>query len=646
MDRNKKSNLHITCFFIFIFIVLWVTFSYLTGNFYAYFITQFTGNLLLALLSTSFIFIVFLLWRYNGLFKEINKSIEMIDNIKSDSEPADNEIRTSFPVVSDINRAIREVSMDIRTQVKKLNERTRKTDQIDSRLSDAYKQLETSYAQLQALMEKLNESEQRYHSLVINIPDIVLTLDSQGNITYANRACRDILKFRRHDIEGKPFQYIIEENHADSFNYQELKQTVEEKGKQLMQIPLRKKDGSFIQAEVKFTLALGSPQGSSIQAIIRDVTKQKQMEDILVENNRRLEILNSFSQKIASAMELHDIYKTCVNTLTELLGFSGAMCFVEDKKDKYYYIVEYSGKYFSKTDTLKYFFRINRNKIHSLYNKGNEGIELDYNTFTELLAPGREKIIDIPPFEAVYIQEMRTGEPGSGFLFVISDNSFKHGEFDILRSIGNTTAVAIENAMYLIKTKDYYVATIDALIAAVEARDQYTRGHSQRVSAYAVKIAKEMGMNKEQIEDLRIAGILHDIGKIGISDSILLKKGPLTKEEYEEIKKHPAISNKILYPIGLSERILKAIAFHHERYDGRGYPFGLSNESLGLEPQIIAVADAFDAMTSKRPYREPLSVDEAISELERNKKSQFHPDVVDVMIKILRNDTRFPNMEF
>ena len=115
-----------------------------------------------------------------------------------------------------------------------------------------------------------------------------------------------------------------------------------------------------------------------------------------------------------------------------------------------------------------------------------------------------------------------------------------------MRSIGNTTAVAVENAMYLIKSKSSYVATIDALIAAVEARDQYTRGHSQRVSSFAVKIAEEMGMNKEEVEELRIAGILHDIGKIEISDRILLKKGPLTKKEYEEIKKHPAISNRIL----------------------------------------------------------------------------------------------------
>ena len=124
------------------------------------------------------------------------------------------------------------------------------------------KSLKHPTPQLQTLMEQLKESEQRYHSLVINIPDIVLTLDSLGNITYGNRACRDVLNFRRHDIVGKPFQYIIQDGYADSFDYEELKRTVREKGEQLMQIPLRRKDGTVIQTEIKFTPALESPQGS------------------------------------------------------------------------------------------------------------------------------------------------------------------------------------------------------------------------------------------------------------------------------------------------------------------------------------------------------------------------------------------------
>ncbi|NLM10096.1 MAG: HD domain-containing protein [Clostridiaceae bacterium] len=635
MNRNNKRVLYIICFFIFIFTLLWLIFSYVTSNSHFAFFTWLSGDLLLSLLITSLIIIIFLISRYNSLIRELNRSFKKINNSDNDKHPAESKRKTLLHAIFDISYDIGRITKDIQKQIRELNERSAELDRKNTKLNNAYKQLETSYAQLQALMEQLKESEQRYHSLVINIPDIVLTLDSHGRITFGNRACRDILNFRRHDIVGKPFQCFIHDDYVSTFNYGKLKQLVQEKGEQIIQIPLKRKNGTIIQTEIKFTPALES-RGSSIQAIIRDVTEQKLMENKLVENNRRLEIINGFSQKISSALELPDIYRTCVKTLTELLGFYGAIYFMAEKKDKFYRIAEYSGDYFKQSDSLKYFSYIHRD-ISSLYNRNKDGTVLGFNTFVEPLIKEHGKIVNIPPFEAVYIQELKMGDTGSGLLLVITNKALSPEEFDILRSIGNTAAVAVENSIYLTKSKNSYVATFDALITAVEARDQYTRGHLQRVSAFAVRIAKEMGMNKEQIEELRIAGILHDVGKIGISDKILLKKGPLTKEEYEEIKKHPAISNKILHPIGLSDRILKAIAFHHERFDGRGYPFGLSNESLGPEPQIIAVADAFDAMTSKRPYREPWSVAEAIRELEANKGSQFHPDIVDVMLKIQRN---------
>lgn len=636
MNKNTKKVLLVVCLFLFIFALIWLAVSHATSNSQTAFYRRFTGALLLSLLIVLFISVIFLARRYNSLIRGLGEFLKAMADTDSGKFLSEKRKKNILPARFDVGHVISEISRDVQKHVQELNERTAELDQKNASLNNAYKELEASYSRLQTLMEQLNESEQRYHSLVINIPDIVLTLDSLGNITYGNRACRDVLNFRRHDIVGKPFQYIIQDCYADSFDYEELKRTVREKGEYLMQIPLRRKDGTVIQTEIKFTPALESPQGS-IQAIIRDVTEQKMMEDKLLENNRRLKIINGFSHKIASAMELPDIYKTCVATLTELLGFYGAVYLVAEKKDRFYHVVEYSGGYFAGQGILKCFSHIHRN-TGSLYSECKDGMVLDLKSFTELIDKEQGSI---PHAEAVYLQELKMGDTGKGLIIVVANKVLLPEELDILRSIGNTTAVAVENAMYLIKSKSSYVATIDALIAAVEARDQYTRGHSQRVSSFAVKIAEEMGMNKEEVEELRIAGILHDIGKIGISDRILLKKGPLTKKEYEEIKKHPAISNRILYPIGLSDRILRAIAFHHERFDGRGYPFGLSNESIGIEPQIIAVADAFDAMTSKRPYRDPLSVEEAIRELEDNKGSQFHPEVVDVMLKIQRNNSGF-----
>ncbi|HEY8499568.1 MAG TPA: HD-GYP domain-containing protein, partial [Clostridia bacterium] len=398
-------------------------------------------------------------------------------------------------------------------------------------------------------------------------------------------------------------------------------------------ILLRRKDNTAIQTEIKFTAIVDSPNNNSVQAIIRDVTEQKRMENTLRQNNQRLEILNSFSHKLASTMELSDIYKTCVNTVTNELGFYGCIYFIMDKSERFYKIMEYSGEYFNKPGRIDPFLYINRN-AKALSCNDYDGIVLDYEQIPQYLVMN-DSIEYESCYKQAYIQQLRVGGYASGLFIVLSKSFFIDEELNVLRSIGHTTLAAVENTMHLIESKNNFVQTIDALIAAIEAKDQYTRGHSQRVASIAVKIANRIGMTKQQAEELRIAGILHDIGKIGISDRILLKKGPLTKEEYEIIKKHPAISNRILYPIGLSDRILKAVAFHHERFDGKGYPFGLTNESLGLEPQIIAVADAYDAMTSSRPYRGALSYEKAINELKNNKGTQFHPGIVNVMLQLL-----------
>jgi putative nucleotidyltransferase with HDIG domain len=221
-----------------------------------------------------------------------------------------------------------------------------------------------------------------------------------------------------------------------------------------------------------------------------------------------------------------------------------------------------------------------------------------------------------------------------GLIAVGAHRKMAESDVSLLWSIANNASVAVDNAILYDNSKKYFIKTIDALIATVEAKDKYTEGHSQRVARYAVEIAKSLKFDKERIEDLKIAGILHDIGKIGISDSILLKSGALTDFEFEQIKQHPIISKKILYPVGLSDRIIDTITYHHERYDGKGYPLGLSGHELQLEAQIIAVADTFDAITSNRSYRKAKSPDFAISELLRNRGTQLAPDVVDAMVKL------------
>ncbi len=187
-----------------------------------------------------------------------------------------------------------------------------------------------------------------------------------------------------------------------------------------------------------------------------------------------------------------------------------------------------------------------------------------------------------------------------------------------------------------IESKQVYMRTISSLSKAIEAKDRYTEGHSQRVSYYAEAIARAMHLRDSAIEEIRIAALLHDIGKIGIDDNVLNKPSSLSPEEFDEIKRHPVIGRKIIDEIHLSNTINAAVLYHHCNYDATGYPSdGPGPGKLPLAACIIAVADAFDAMTSDRPYRSGMSAEKAMSILKENSGTQFCPEVVDVMEKIL-----------
>ena len=183
-----------------------------------------------------------------------------------------------------------------------------------------------------------------------------------------------------------------------------------------------------------------------------------------------------------------------------------------------------------------------------------------------------------------------------------------------------------------------YLDTIGILRQTVEAKDPYTRGHSDRVSEYSVLIGKKLGLDEKTLHILKIGGLFHDIGKIGIPDSILLKESKLSDEEYSQIKNHPMIGVHMLGDAAIFTDILPIIKHHHERYDGRGYPSQLVGDDIPYVARIAAVADTFDAMTSKRSYRDSLPIDVVRAEIERCSGTQFDPNIAKVFLDIMNND--------
>ncbi len=180
------------------------------------------------------------------------------------------------------------------------------------------------------------------------------------------------------------------------------------------------------------------------------------------------------------------------------------------------------------------------------------------------------------------------------------------------------------------------LSIIYALAATIDAKDHYTYGHSRKVSDYSVVIAEALGLPQDTIDTIRAAGLLHDIGKVGTPDSILSKKGPLANEEWESVKAHPKLGVEILKHVIDLVNCLPAILHHHEHYDGSGYPSGLKGDNIPIEARILAIADAYDAMTSLRPYREQISSQQALNELKRCAGIQFDSELVESFCKIIQ----------
>jgi putative nucleotidyltransferase with HDIG domain len=205
----------------------------------------------------------------------------------------------------------------------------------------------------------------------------------------------------------------------------------------------------------------------------------------------------------------------------------------------------------------------------------------------------------------------------------------------LLSTIANHLTISIGNTELFASLQDAYLATVRSLAAAVDAKEPYMRGHSERVAVFARATAEHMGMSHEQRTALEMAAYLHDIGKIGISELILRKPGPLDEEETATMRHHPLIGANILRPVAFPWPIAPVVRHHHERYDGTGYPAGLRGEEIPILARVLSVTDAYEAMTADRPYRTGLSHEGAIAELRRCAGTDFDPRVVEALIEVL-----------
>lgn len=243
------------------------------------------------------------------------------------------------------------------------------------------------------------------------------------------------------------------------------------------------------------------------------------------------------------------------------------------------------------------------------------------------------------------------GKKLSGWLVALNHKGNRYGEIAqfgsveirLLNSVGTILGIHANNRFLYQKQAELFSGSIQALTCAIDAKDRYTSGHSERVARVSVLLAKQLGLCSEELDKIYLAGLLHDIGKIGIDDQILNKPGNLSTEEFAHIRRHPELGYEILRGVRQLDEILPAVLYHHENWDGTGYPHGLRGKETPKPARIIAVADAFDAMSSDRPYRKgmPLEVIEEI--LQKGSGTQWDPEVVEAYFAVRKEIRRIPN---
>jgi len=363
----------------------------------------------------------------------------------------------------------------------------------------------------------------------------------------------------------------------------------------------------------------------------------EQINVSLNEAINRLSALNQISRMLGMEHDKEQIYRMAVSLPAELLQAEMGLLFLFDE-DLNELVLEYSQGHGEPKKHSRLVHPDNRslagwvalNKKPLLV----EDFESQYDfPVSSRAGYARKTALSVP----IMIKEKLIGV--ISLINRKTDTPFTNEEKTLLTTIASEAAMAINNTLLLERIQKNYFSMIQSLIVAVESKDVYTRGHSERVTQYSVLIAEQLGLTLEQLGIIQQAAALHDIGKITVELSILNKPTTLSEEEYEKIKLHPLVGYKILEPIDFNENVKLAVLQHHEKLDGSGYPSGRMGEDILLEARILAVADAFDAMTTHRPYRNALSVKDALNEMRYHTGTQFDPEVVNVLNRIVLSMT-------
>ena len=498
-----------------------------------------------------------------------------------------------FEVIKIKHKRIEKELQKVRGELElKVKERT-------AELTAVNEKLQRDITERKRAEEKLRDSEQRSRILFEYAPDAYYIVDLKGNFVDGNKAAEKLIGYKKVELIGKNILKL------KLLSPTEIPNVAKALAKNIMglstgpdEFVLNRKDNSKVIVEVS-TYPVKIEGKTLILGIARDITERKRADEALRESEEKFRAISTSAQDAIIIVNDEGKISYWNNAAERIFGYSKE---------------ESMGKDLQNTIIPQRFL-----------GKFKEG-------FTMFKTTGRGPVLG----KIIELTSLR--KDGTEFPIEMSISSVKiKGKWNaigIIRDITERKRVEEklkQSYRKLGKTMDNIISTIAKI---VETRDPYTAGHQQRVSLLATAIVKDMGLPPDKIEGVRIASLVHDIGKINIPSDILTKPGKLTKEEFNLIKGHPKMGYNILKLIDFPWPVAEIILQHHENINGTGYPRGLKDEEILLEAKIICVADVVEAMSSHRPYRPALGIDVALEEISKNKGILYDPKVVEACIKI------------
>jgi HD-GYP domain-containing protein (c-di-GMP phosphodiesterase class II) len=373
-----------------------------------------------------------------------------------------------------------------------------------------------------------------------------------------------------------------------------------------------------LNTQLKFKIKELETANRAITSLSREV-KDKNID--LEKAVESLGKINEIGRILSSIIDYEELLKLMIRTTADLLNAQKAVLHINNKKGTFSTLQYMKGSGLEILDNFPYALNAH---------------------FSDLLSHGKPVFIPqtIEKDHIISLIGVPLRMKAQVIGAIIAENKidgtyFTEEDLSLLATLSHHAVVAIENAWLYENAKNNYFSTIQSLVNALEANDKFTKGHSERVRFLSLELGKYIGLDSKEIETLEHASILHDIGKIGIESFIIQKQGKLTVNEYTMLKAHPLIGEEILGPIETLSEVRQAILQHHERVDGKGYPYGLRGDELSLKSKILSVVDTFDAMMSDRPYRKALSIQKIKQEIINQSGTQFDPYVVEAFIGML-----------